>query len=363
MRPPRRRPPPRHRAPSSAARPQAGRPEDRQPGAGQLWAGPPGDGQLGDGQSEAERPTAELPAVEWLGAGWPEAGRARAEPPRAEPPRVDVPEPPRSRGTQVAPALRRLMVTPTFAAGLGVVVAAGLAVSMTARTVLHFSGPDQQKYCTARGCASGSGKPGGVGTLASAKPGIRLLPATRGPSGSPRSTFSGGQDSGHVAGSPVVIAYQTTQKWSWGFDGQIMISGIPASSLGNWRLAFDYPGTSIVEVQGAQWVPTGQDSGVAEAGTSTSSAPPSGGTSQSGTSPSGTSPSSASSTGASPTGASSTGASQSKPAVSGGDMSGSGQQSADHSGQQSTVVITIEASGSPSTPSGCRFDNAPCSFR
>jgi hypothetical protein len=283
---------------------------------------------------------------------------------------VDVSEAARSRGVQVGPALRRLVFTPTFAAGLGVVVAAGLAVSMTARTVLHFTGPDQQKYCTLQVCPKGPNMPGGVGTLASAKPGFRLLPATRGPSGSsqPRSTSSGGQGSGHVAGSHVVIAYRTTQKWSWGFDGQIMISGIPASSLGNWRLAFDYPGTSIVEVQGAQWVPTGQDSGVAEAGTSTSSAPPSGGTSQSGTSQSGTSPSGtsssgASSSGASPSGTSPSGTSQNKPDVSGGNMSGSGQQPADHGGQQSTVVITIEASGPPSAPSNCRFDNAPCSFR
>src|ERR1039457_4864721 len=315
MRPPRRRPPPRHRAPSSAARPQAERPGD----------GQPGDRQPGDGQPEAERPTAELPAVGWPGVGWPEAGQARAESPR-----VDVSEAARSRGVQVGPALRRLVFTPTFAAGLGVVVAAGLAVSMTARTVLHFTGPDQQKYCTLQVCPKGPNMPGGVGTLASAKPGFRLLPATRGPSGSsqPRSTSSGGQGSGHVAGSHVVIAYRTTQKWSWGFDGQIMISGIPASSLGNWRLAFDYPGTSIVEVQGAQWEPMGQDSGVAEAGSSSSSAPPSGGASQSGAGSGGPSPSRPTSPGATPTGPSSTGASQSKPAVSGGDMSGSGQQSA-----------------------------------
>ena len=55
---------------------------------------------------------------------------------------MDVSEAARSRGVQVGPALRRLVFTPTFAAGLGVVVAAGLAVSMTARTVLHFTGPD-----------------------------------------------------------------------------------------------------------------------------------------------------------------------------------------------------------------------------
>lgn len=251
------------------------------------------------------------------------------------------------------------MVTPTFAAGLGVVVAASLAVSMTAKTVLHFTSPDQQK-CTLRVCSTGPGPPGGVGTLASAKPGFRLLPATRGPSGSPphRSASSGGQGSGHVAGSHVVIAYRTTQKWSWGFDGQIMISGIPASSAGNWRLAFSYPGTSIVEVQGAQWVPTGQDSGVAEAGTSSSSAASSGGSSQSGTNSSGTPSNGTGSIGASPSSTS-----QNKPDASGGTMSGSEQKPADRSGQPSTVVITIEASGPPSAPSNCRFNNAPCSFR
>src|ERR1017187_10025062 len=328
MRPPRRRPPPRHRAPSSAARPQAER-----PGAGQLGDGRPGDRQPGDGQPEAERPTAELPAVEWSGIGWPGAGQARAESPR-----VDVSEAARSRGVQVGPALRRLVFTPTFAAGLGVVVAAGLAVSMTARTVLHFTGPDQQKYCTLKVCPKGPNMPGGVGTLASAKPGFRLLPATRGPSGSsqPRSTSSGGQGSGHVAGSHVVIVYRTTQKWSWGFDGQIMISGIPASSLGNWRLAFDYPGTSIVEVQGAQWVPTGQDSGVAEAGTSTSSAPPSGGTSQSGTSPSGPGPAGTSPSGTSPSGPSSSGTSSSGTSSSGTSSSGTSSSGTSSSGTSSS---------------------------
>jgi hypothetical protein len=216
------------------------------------------------------------------------------------------------------------------------------------------------------------------------------MPATRGPSGSsqPRSASGGGQGSGHVAGSHVVITYRTTQKWSWGFDGQIMISGIPASSAGNWRLAFKYPGTSIVEVQGAQWVPTGQDSGVAEAGTSSTSAPSaagssqsgasssdasssgtsssstsSGGASSSGASSSGASSGGASSSGASSSGASSSGTSQDKPDVSGANTSGSGRQAAGHGGQQSTVVITIEASGPPSAPSNCRFNNAPCSFR
>ena len=43
-------------------------------------------------------------------------------------------------------AMRRLMVTPTFAAGLGVVVAASLAANMT-KTVLHFSSPVPGGQC------------------------------------------------------------------------------------------------------------------------------------------------------------------------------------------------------------------------
>jgi Cellulose binding domain len=219
------------------------------------------------------------------------------------------------------------MVTPTFAAGLGVVVAAALAVGMTTRTVLHFSGPDQQKYCTAHTCAPR--RPGGVGTLASAKPGIKLLPATGGSSGAQSSSSSsGGPGRGSGANGPV-INYQTTQKWSWGFDGQIMISGIPAGSLDTWRLSFDYPGTRIVEVQGARWEPTGVDSGVAEPE-------------------------------AAPSGASAPGAAgQNMPQASGLDSGGPGPG---HSGQRSPVVITIEASGPPGAPSDCHFDNAACSF-
>jgi hypothetical protein len=235
-------------------------------------------------------------------------------------PRLEARATTRSWDGQIGPALRRLMVTPTFAAGLGVVVAAGLAVSMTTRTVLHFSGPDQQKVCTARSCANGSALPG-AGTLASAKPGIRLVPSTLGPS----ATGPGG---GHYAAGQVVINYHTTQRWSWGFDGQIIISGMSASLLGTWRLAFDYPGTRIVEVQGARWEPTGQDSGVAEA----SSSGPSG----------------------------QDGGPQNGSAGGGGDHPGG---SAGHGGQQDAVVITIEASGPPSGPSNCRFDNAPCTFR
>jgi hypothetical protein len=328
---PLRRPPPRHRAPSGAARLQGRRAQ-----AGQSGAEQPGPEHSEARHSHAQHSEARRPEAQQTKVGQPEAGRPGPEPPKTEPSETEPlgtgqlqAKPPEDG--HVGPALRRLMVTPTFAAGLGVVVAAGLAVSMTSRTVLHFSGPEG-KPCAVRGCATGPDRSPGAGTPASASPGKRLVPSTLGPGNSarPSPSFTGGQgdqDSDHHSGSQVIIDYETTQRWSWGFDGQITISGLTDSALSTWRLEFSYPGTRIVEVQGAQWQPTGDNSGVAQAETSW------GGTGQNG----------------------------SDSAY--GGASGSGRDSSGPGGQQNAVVITIEASGTPSAPSDCRFDNTACSFR
>jgi hypothetical protein len=356
---PLRRPPPRHRAPSGAARLQlrrakAGQTGAEQPGLGhsearqleaqlsgaQLSGAELSGAQLSEAQQpEAQQPEAQQPEAQQLSeaeqtkAGQPEIGRLGPEP-KTEPLeagqlQAGQPQAKQPRDRHVGPAFRRLMVTPTFAAGLGVVVAAGLAVSMTSRTVLHFSGPEG-KPCVIRGCVTGANRSPGAGTPASASPGKRLVPSTLGPENSARPSPSftgghGGEDSRHHSGSKVVVDYETTQRFSWGFDGKITISGLSDSALSTWRLGFNYPGTRIVEVQGAQWQPTGDDSGVAQAETF-------GGTGQNG-SDSGD-----------------------------GRSSGSGPDSYGHD-SQNTVVITIEASGTPSTPSDCRFDDTPCSFR
>ena len=68
-------------------------------------------------------------------------------------------------------AMRRLMVTPTFAAGLGVVVAASLAANMT-KTVLHFSSPLPGGQCQIGACHP---QPSHGGTLASARPGVPIV--------------------------------------------------------------------------------------------------------------------------------------------------------------------------------------------
>jgi hypothetical protein len=407
---PLRRPPPRHRAPSGAARLQARRAQSgptgaEQPGPGhsearQLEAQQPEAGLSEAGLSEAQQPEAQLSEarlsevqqpeaqlsearlseVQQPEAGQPEAGLSEAQQPEAqlsearlpeaqlseaglseaqqtgvgqpevgrpgpEPPNPESadtepleaagqlqagqPQAKQPRDGHVGSAFRRLMVTPTFAAGLGVVVAAGLAVSMTSRTVLQFSGPEG-KPCDVRGCTTGVNRSPGAGTPASASPGKRLVPATLSPENSARPSPSftgrqGGEDSGHHSGSHVVIDYETTQRFTWGFDGKITISGLSDSALSTWQLAFSYPGTRIVEVQGAQWQSTGDDSGVAQAETS-------GSTGHNG-SDSGH-----------------------------GGSGGSGQDSSGHGGQN-TVVITIEASGTPGAPSDCRFDHTTCSFR
>ena len=135
MRSPGRRAAPRHRAPSVAARVRAatGRVRSR------------ADGAAAGGDGEAER----------------------------RPARV------RRRGARISPALRRLVLTPTFAAGLGVVVAAFLAANMS-RTVLHFSAPIPGNQCPSGGCHVQ--EPHG-GTLASARPGVHIRPSSPAASG------------------------------------------------------------------------------------------------------------------------------------------------------------------------------------
>ncbi len=128
MRSPGRRAAPRHRAPSAAARARAA--------AGRVRRS--GDGAAAGDDGEAVR----------------------------RPARV------RRGGGRISLALRRLVVTPTFAAGLGVVVAALLAANMS-RTVLHFSAPIPGNQCPAGDCHVQ--EPHG-GTLASARPGVHITP-------------------------------------------------------------------------------------------------------------------------------------------------------------------------------------------
>lgn len=145
--------------------------------------------------------------------------------------------------------MRRVVVTPTFAAGLGVVVAAVLAYPM--RTVFNYASPNDGATCTVAGCGIDS-QPGGH----TASGPSQHLP-THGPggthssgSGSARGTShapAGAGGGGGQAAAPQ-LSYQTASKAYWGFAGTILIAFKPKFAHQHWRLQFSYPSARILKV-------------------------------------------------------------------------------------------------------------------
>jgi hypothetical protein len=246
--------------------------------------------------------------------------------------------------------LRRLVVTPTFAAGLGVVVAAFLAANMS-RTVLHFSAPIPGNQCSSGDCHAQ--QPHG-GTVASARPGVHItprVPAASGPvtaiqpgGSQPGGSQSGGSQPGgsqsgadqpggvqsgdgqpgdsqqggtaaaggsggpqpSVGGRAFSITYQQVEQWPGGFADQITIHGLSGTKTQVWSLAFAYPGERIAAVQGARWKPGRAGTGVAQ----------------------------------------------------GVSRPGWGQPHR----SAATVRLTVIVEGQPAAPSGCAFDGQLCTF-
>ncbi len=239
-------------------------------------------------------------------AGRVRPGRVRAE--RVRPGRGWL------GGIRISPAVRRLVVTPTFAAGLGVVVAAFLAANR-ARTVLHFSAPIPGNQCSAGDCHAQEPH---SGTLASARPGVRIRPSAPSaaspgaglqPGGTAPAAGGSGAPQPSLGAPSLSIRYQQVEQWPGGFADQITISGLSRlSGTGTraWRLAFAYPGARIAGVQGARWEPGGAGAGVAR----------------------------------------------------GVSWPGWGQA------QSSTVPVRLMVivQGPPAPPSGCAFDGEPCTF-
>ena len=171
----------------------------------------------------------------------------------------------RRRGAPFTPALRRLVLTPTFSAGLGVVVAAFLAATCY-RTVLRFSAPIPGN--DAHRPAAPSRNHGG--TLASALPGVHIRPgrpAASGPAGlggvapQPRP--------GAAARSPAPGSRRRASPIGGSGTGR---AGSPTGSRSRfqrdegaaWTLALGYPGARIAGVQGARWEPGSPGGGVAQ---------------------------------------------------------------------------------------------------
>jgi hypothetical protein len=142
----------------------------------------------------------------------------------------------------VGMGMRRIVVTPTFAAGLGVVIAAVIAYPLT-RTVISYGRepPAAGHPCLVTGCATTAPGDGG---LASAKPGRRLVP--------PRPKHHRGPATGAAAasGPRPVMTYQTLHQWPDGFVGQVIIT-MPAGPVpASWRLRLSYRSAAITNVWG-----------------------------------------------------------------------------------------------------------------
>ena len=159
-----------------------------------------------------------------------------------------------ARPTPLGTAVRRVVVTPTFAAGLGVVIAAGMAYPMT-KTVISYGGapPAGGGSCLTAGCVGD-----GSGDLATASPGERLetpSPAATSPDPSAVAAPSGG---GTVAaGPPPVMQYQTLRQWQSGFFGQVTITDSGGAAQGNWQLHLSYDSAHIIGVWGGKWSASG----------------------------------------------------------------------------------------------------------
>ena len=123
--------------------------------------------------------------------------------------------------------MRRVVVTPTFAAGLGVVVAAVLALQM--HTVFNYA-PPGGTTCQVAGCAISSQSGGHTAS----GPTRRL--STPGSAAAPQ------------------LSYQTASKAPGGFEGTIVMTFKAQYAHQRWRLRFSYPSARILRVWAGKYL-------------------------------------------------------------------------------------------------------------
>ncbi|HUA30585.1 MAG TPA: cellulose binding domain-containing protein [Streptosporangiaceae bacterium] len=231
----------------------------------------------------------------------PAAAHASARPPRtARAAGVRGPGSAASRG-RLALA-RSLMVTPWFAAGAGIVIAAALAVDSPA--ALTYVPTDPAVRCPVTGCPGA--EPGHGPDVAAATPGTPL------PAGSgPREGAAPGALRRGAAAVPYQVGYQVARRWSSGFLATITI---PRNlKPGPWSLQLAFPSARVDRVWGARWWPSGNG----DAGTATGPWPG---------------------------------------RERGRDDGGPG------AGRSEDGQVVISATGTPTTPSACRLDGVSCRF-
>jgi hypothetical protein len=135
------------------------------------------------------------------------------------------------------------MMTPWFAAGAGIVIAAAMAVDSQAVLTYAPSNPG----CPVSGCASPA--PSHPPDLTTARPGVALKTPGAQPAGT--KAASPGPRPGAEAGYQ--LGYQVIRRWHSGFVATITMPG--DLKRGTWNLQFGFPSARVDRVWGAQWQP------------------------------------------------------------------------------------------------------------
>lgn len=149
--------------------------------------------------------------------------------------------------------MRRVVVTPTFAAGLGVVIAAVLSYSP--QTVFSYAAPNGAP-CNSPSCgvpAQGGGQPAaGEGTRLHTRPASPSAPAAAGHARLARSAPRGSDAEPGLAAVPE-LGFRTTGSGRWGFDATIYITFPRGTAHQLWHLWFGYPSASILKLWAGQF--------------------------------------------------------------------------------------------------------------
>jgi hypothetical protein len=240
---------------------------------------------------------------------------ASPAPPR--PPRIlglhAVREDRRAAGRWCLGLARSLMVTPWFAAGAGIVIAAALAVDSPSALTYAPSGPDVN--CHAGGCTGAA--PGRGPDLATATPGLQIATGAapgEGPAAGPGG--ASGPAGGSGAGPAYRVGYQILRRWPSGFTALMTLPG--NLGPGAWTLQFTFASAHVDRVWGARWQPSGSGDGGTATGPWRWGAPGPGGN---------------------------------------GGQGGNGG-----AGQLSGSQLMVSANGTPTSPSGCTLDGQSCRF-
>ena len=148
---------------------------------------------------------------------------------------------------------RSLLLTPWFAAGAGIVIAAAVAVGSPA--ALTYSPSSPVLRCSESGCESPAPERPDVAT---ASPGVELKVGGAHTHGAaarpapPRAAKAGG-------GAGYRVGYQVIRHRRHRFIVLITLPNGPAS--GSWSLAFAFPSARVEQVWGAQWQPSANGEG------------------------------------------------------------------------------------------------------